>query len=100
MPFRVFLALADDPKDRGTIVAHGGGKVGIYLSLELIRLNTKNNLCGGFLGGSQALIPLALEGTETGKIKACHALAKIAAVSKPDIAFPGERVRTVKSVCT
>lgn len=24
---RVFLALADDPKDRGTIVAQGGGKV-------------------------------------------------------------------------
>lgn len=24
---RVFLALTEDPKDRGTIVAHGGGKV-------------------------------------------------------------------------
>lgn len=24
---RVFLALSEDPKDRGTIVAHGGGKV-------------------------------------------------------------------------
>lgn len=24
---RVFLALADDAKDRGTICAHGGGKV-------------------------------------------------------------------------
>ncbi|XP_060114897.1 protein unc-45 homolog B [Heteronotia binoei] len=65
---RVFLALCEDPKDRGTVVAQGGGK---------------------------ALIPLALEGTETGKIKASHALAKIAAVSNPDIAFPGERVYEV-----
>lgn len=40
----------------------------------------------------QALIPLALEGTDVGKVKAAHALAKIAAVSNPDIAFPGERV--------
>ncbi|NWR64004.1 UN45B protein, partial [Bucorvus abyssinicus] len=65
---RVFLALCEDPKDRGTIVAQGGGK---------------------------ALIPLALEGTEVGKIKASHALAKIAAISNPDIAFPGERVYEV-----
>lgn len=40
----------------------------------------------------QALIPLALEGTEAGKVKACHALAKIASISNPEIAFPGERV--------
>jgi len=65
---RVFLALADDIRDRGTIVAHGGGK---------------------------ALIPLALEGTPTGKVRAAHALAKIAAVSNPEIAFPGERVYEV-----
>ncbi|XP_051035719.1 protein unc-45 homolog B [Phodopus roborovskii] len=65
---RVFLALCDNPKDRGTIVAQGGGK---------------------------ALIPLALEGTEVGKVKAAHGLAKIAAVSNPDIAFPGERVYEV-----
>ncbi|KAK9412398.1 protein unc-45 B like [Crotalus adamanteus] len=65
---RVFLALCEDSKDRGTIVAQGGGK---------------------------ALIPLALEGTDVGKIKASHALAKIAAVSNPDIAFPGERVYEV-----
>uniref|UniRef100_A0A672KYK7 Protein unc-45 homolog B n=1 Tax=Sinocyclocheilus grahami TaxID=75366 RepID=A0A672KYK7_SINGR len=65
---RVFLALADDIKDRGTIVAQGGGK---------------------------ALIPLALEGTDNGKIKASHALAKIAAVSNPEIAFPGERIYEV-----
>ncbi|XP_037665223.1 protein unc-45 homolog B [Choloepus didactylus] len=65
---RVFLALCDNPKDRGTIVAQSGGK---------------------------ALIPLALEGTDVGKVKAAHALAKIAAVSNPDIAFPGERVYEV-----
>ncbi|XP_069565481.1 protein unc-45 homolog B [Brachyistius frenatus] len=65
---RVFLALSEDPKDRGTIVAQGGGK---------------------------ALIPLALEGTDVGKVKAGHALAKIAAISNPEIAFPGERVYEV-----
>ncbi|XP_034026015.1 protein unc-45 homolog B [Thalassophryne amazonica] len=65
---RVFLALSADPKDRGTIVAQGGGK---------------------------ALIPLALEGTEAGKVKAGHALAKIAEISNPEIAFPGERVYEV-----
>ncbi|XP_015332679.1 protein unc-45 homolog B-like [Marmota marmota marmota] len=67
-PCRVFLALCDNPKDGGTIVAQGGGK---------------------------ALIPLALEGTDVGKVKVAHALAKIAAVSNPDIAFPGERVYEV-----
>lgn len=45
-----------------------------------------------FLSLTQALIPLALEGTEAGKVKACHALAKIASISNPEIAFPGERV--------
>uniref|UniRef100_UPI0037E82B4C protein unc-45 homolog B n=1 Tax=Semicossyphus pulcher TaxID=241346 RepID=UPI0037E82B4C len=65
---RVFLALSDDPKDRGILVAQGGGK---------------------------ALIPLALEGTEAGKVKASHALAKIASISNPEIAFPGERVYEV-----
>ncbi|KAG7251193.1 hypothetical protein CRUP_023169, partial [Coryphaenoides rupestris] len=65
---RVFLALSEDVKDRGIIVAQGGGK---------------------------ALIPLALEGTNLGKVKACHALAKIASVSNPEMAFPGERVYEV-----
>uniref|UniRef100_A0A3P8NMK2 Protein unc-45 homolog B n=1 Tax=Astatotilapia calliptera TaxID=8154 RepID=A0A3P8NMK2_ASTCA len=65
---RVFLALSEDPRDRGTIVAQGGGK---------------------------ALIPLALEGTEAGKVKASHVIAKIAAISNPEIAFPGERVYEV-----
>uniref|UniRef100_A0A4W3I3Z4 Protein unc-45 homolog B n=1 Tax=Callorhinchus milii TaxID=7868 RepID=A0A4W3I3Z4_CALMI len=65
---RVFLALAEDVRDRGTIVAQGGGKT---------------------------LLPLALQGTDVGKIKASHALAKIAATSNPDIAFPGERIYEV-----
>ncbi|XP_029916252.1 protein unc-45 homolog B [Myripristis murdjan] len=65
---RVFLALSEDAKDRGIIVAQGGGK---------------------------ALIPLALEGTNAGKVKAGHALAKIASISNPEIAFPGERVYEV-----
>ncbi|KAM4699481.1 protein unc-45 homolog B [Discoglossus pictus] len=65
---RVFLALCEDPKDRGIIVAQGGGK---------------------------AMIPLAIEGTDVGKTKASHGLAKIAAVSNPDIAFPGERIYEV-----
>ncbi|XP_075871245.1 protein unc-45 homolog B [Nelusetta ayraudi] len=65
---RIFLVLSEDPTHRGTIVAQGGGK---------------------------ALIPLALEGTEFGKVKACHALAKIASISNPEIAFPGERMYEV-----
>uniref|UniRef100_A0A8C7KDY9 Unc-45 myosin chaperone B n=1 Tax=Oncorhynchus kisutch TaxID=8019 RepID=A0A8C7KDY9_ONCKI len=42
-----------------------------------------------------ALIPLALEGSAIGKVRAAHALAKIAAVSNPEIAFPGERIYEV-----
>lgn len=65
---RVFLSLTQDVRDRGTVVAQGGGK---------------------------ALIPLALEGTKIGKVRACHAIAKIASTSNPEIAFPGERVYEV-----
>lgn len=137
--FRVFLALSEDPKDRGTIVAQGGGKVsdrfrnvqvnlwhsmksqcneGIshffhwwiprktvesrsaeycYYSDKLVLANysipTVVCYCAELLLCPQALIPLALEGTDAGKVKASHALAKIAAISNPEIAFPGERVR-------
>ncbi|ESO08016.1 hypothetical protein HELRODRAFT_110263 [Helobdella robusta] len=42
-------------------------------------------------GGVKTLLPLANEGTEAGKIKASHALAKIAVTQNPDIAFPGQR---------
>ncbi|XP_072838271.2 protein unc-45 homolog A [Pogona vitticeps] len=65
---RVFLALVEDSDDRGAVVAAGGGK---------------------------ALIPLALEGTETGQTKAAQALAKITITTAPEMAFPGERVYEV-----
>ncbi|XP_023673193.2 protein unc-45 homolog A [Paramormyrops kingsleyae] len=65
---RVFLAVVERQEDRGTVVAQGGGK---------------------------ALIPLASEGTDVGKIKAAQSLAKIAITSNPEIAFPGERVYEV-----
>lgn len=41
----------------------------------------------------KALIPLASDNTDVGKIKAAQALAKITITSNPEIAFPGERVR-------
>ncbi|KAA8590489.1 hypothetical protein FQN60_014423 [Etheostoma spectabile] len=62
---RVFLALVERQEDRGTVVAQGGGK---------------------------ALIPLASDNTDGGKIKAAQALAKITITSNPEIAFPGERI--------
>uniref|UniRef100_A0A3P8RJR7 UNC-45/Cro1/She4 central domain-containing protein n=1 Tax=Astatotilapia calliptera TaxID=8154 RepID=A0A3P8RJR7_ASTCA len=65
---RVFLALVERQEDRGTVVAQGGGK---------------------------ALIPLASDNTDAGKIKAAQALAKITITSNPEIAFPGERIYEV-----
>lgn len=65
---RVFLALVERQEDRGMVVAQGGGK---------------------------ALIPLATDNTDMGKIKAAQALAKITITSNPEIAFPGERVYEV-----
>ncbi|KAK9394130.1 protein unc-45A-like [Crotalus adamanteus] len=62
---RVFLAVVDNPENRGAVVAAGGGK---------------------------ALIPLALEGTDVGQSKAAQALAKITITTAPEMAFPGERV--------
>jgi len=40
----------------------------------------------------QPLLQLANEGTDTGRIIAAHALAKIAISQNPEIAFPGQRV--------
>jgi len=40
----------------------------------------------------QTLILLANDGTDTGRILAAHALAKIAITQNPEIAFPGQRV--------
>lgn len=65
---RVFLALVEEAADRGGVVAQGGGK---------------------------ALIPLSLEGTEVGQTKAAQALAKITITSNPEMAFPGERIYEV-----
>ncbi|KAK5609010.1 Protein unc-45 A [Crenichthys baileyi] len=65
---RVFLALVERQQDRGAVVAQGGGK---------------------------ALIPLATDNTDVGKVKAAQALAKIAITSNPEIAFPGERIYEV-----
>ncbi|NXN85873.1 UN45A protein, partial [Bombycilla garrulus] len=65
---RVFLALVEKAEDRGGVVAQGGGK---------------------------ALIPLSLEGTEVGQTKAAQALAKITITSNPEMAFPGERIYEV-----
>lgn len=41
----------------------------------------------------QALLPLALEGTDVGQTKAAQALAKLTITSNPEMTFPGERVR-------
>lgn len=60
----VYLCLCEDIENRGKIVAAGGGK---------------------------ALIPLSLEGTEVGKTKASQALAKLAISINPELAFPGQR---------
>ncbi|NXL66149.1 UN45A protein, partial [Chordeiles acutipennis] len=65
---RVFLALVEEAEDRGAVVAQGGGK---------------------------ALLPLSLEGTEVGQTKAAQALAKITITSNPEMAFPGERIYEV-----
>ncbi|NWX94176.1 UN45A protein, partial [Nothoprocta pentlandii] len=65
---RVFLALVQEAEERGGVVAQGGGK---------------------------ALIPLSLEGTEVGQTKAAQALAKITITSNPEMAFPGERIYEV-----
>ena len=48
--------------------------------------------CIQICGPPQALIPLALDNTAEGKVKAAQALAKIAITSNPEMAFPGERV--------
>ena len=62
---RVYLALVEDPENRGLVVQQGGAK---------------------------ALVPLAIDGTEEGKIRASQALAKIGITMNPEIAFPGQRV--------
>lgn len=65
-------------------------KDNLKTKLESKKLTNNISFCSQLY--TQALIPLALEGTEAGKVKASHALAKIASISNPEIAFPGERV--------
>lgn len=95
----MFLAIVERQEDRGIIVAQGGGKVRksptlsttlklLHTTIHSIYLHTDQNI---FII-MQALLPLASESTDVGKIKAAQALAKIAITSNPEIAFPGERV--------
>lgn len=42
-------------------------------------------------GGAKVLIPMALEGTNTGKKQAAQALARIGITINPEVAFPGQR---------
>lgn len=44
-------------------------------------------------GGVKALLGLAAEGTDKGKVVAAQALARIAITINPEVAFPGQRVR-------
>ncbi|KAB7504636.1 Protein unc-45-like protein B [Armadillidium nasatum] len=46
-------------------------------------------------GGTKALLQLASDGTEKGKICAAQALARIAITINPEIAFPGQRAYEV-----
>ena len=62
---RVFTAICSIEKHRGLVIQQGGAKV---------------------------LIPLALDNTDAGKLKAAQALSKIAITNDPKIAFPGQRV--------
>ncbi|KAJ0041727.1 hypothetical protein NL108_007956 [Boleophthalmus pectinirostris] len=62
---------------------------------DFVMKRVKRLLKAGVISALAALIPLALEGTDTGKVRASHAIAKIAAISNPEIAFPGERVYEV-----
>ena len=43
-------------------------------------------------GGIKALLGLAAEGTEKGKVMAAQALARIAITINPEVSFPGHRV--------
>lgn len=65
---RVFNALCSEQELRGKVVAEGGAKV---------------------------LINLSLHGTEKGKVNAAQALARIAITMNPEVAFPGQRMMEV-----
>ncbi|KAL5459999.1 hypothetical protein EMCRGX_G033406 [Ephydatia muelleri] len=65
---RVFLALTAEVIHRGAVIQQGGAK---------------------------CLIPLALDNTDTGKLVAAQALAKIGITCDPKLAFPGQRALEV-----
>lgn len=65
---RVFNAICEKPELRGTVVQQGGAK---------------------------ALVNLALEGTDKGKLTAAQALSRIAITMNPEVAFPGQRCAEV-----
>ncbi|KAL7631535.1 UNVERIFIED_CONTAM: hypothetical protein RMT77_018159 [Armadillidium vulgare] len=65
---RIFNALCEQQQNRGKVVQQGGTK---------------------------ALLQLASDGTEKGKICAAQALARIAITINPEIAFPGQRAYEV-----
>lgn len=75
-------------------MAQGGGKVWHCQKLRLRLTSICIRCCAEALSPPQALIPLTSENTDVGKVKAAQALAKITITSNPEIAFPGERVRT------
>ncbi|ELK18282.1 Protein unc-45 like protein A [Pteropus alecto] len=80
------LAQGEEKGEGGTVRALGPD------SLGLIFLGTCWTLKGLSL---QALLPLALEGTDVGQTKAAQALAKLTITSNPEMTFPGERIYEV-----
>ncbi|KYM75847.1 Protein unc-45 like protein A [Atta colombica] len=46
-------------------------------------------------GGTKALLPLALDGTDKGKKQASQALARLGITINPEVAFPGQRIMEV-----
>lgn len=75
-------------------MAQGGGKVWHCQKLFCVQPEYIYIVVAEVLLPPQALIPLTSENTDVGKVKAAQALAKITITSNPEIAFPGERVRT------
>ncbi|XP_024906146.1 protein unc-45 homolog A [Pteropus alecto] len=80
------LGRGEEKGEGGTVRALGPD------SLGLIFLGTCWTLKGLSL---QALLPLALEGTDVGQTKAAQALAKLTITSNPEMTFPGERIYEV-----
>ena len=46
-------------------------------------------------GAAKALLPLALDGTDKGKMQASQALARLGITINPEVAFPGQRIMEV-----